>query len=60
MKSAEQINEFLKSLEDKYLLNNDLKEGRADQKGIVEKNFQKINKTLDEYLGKPSGLGHDS
>jgi len=60
MKSAEQINEFFKSLGDKYLLSDDLKEGRADKKGIVENNFQKINKTLDKYLGKPSGLEHDS
>ena len=57
MKSAAQIHKPLKSLEDKFFLNNDPKEIRGDQKGIVEKQFQKFNKTsvkCNKILGKNS------
>ena len=59
MKSAAQINESLKSLEVKFFLNNDPKGIRADQKGIVEKQFQKFNKTSAKYICKPRDLNHD-
>lgn len=60
MKPAPKIHKSLKSQEAKFFLNNDPRGIRAAQKGIVEKQFQKLNKTSVKFICKPSDLEHDS